>query len=117
MRLIWRFIVSKADIAVGPEDLRLAELGRELLEQFLHGPQHLLLVHGLAAGPVLLGGVILKPRVKSQRPRRPAIERHSTTLRWTERAACRGRQSRGFTAFREIMRYRPPVAVESTFSS
>src|ERR1700733_2637511 len=92
MRLIRRFIVTKTDIAVGPEDLRLAELGRKLLEQFLHRPQHLLLVHGLTAGPVLLGVVILETRVKCQRLRWPAFERHSTSLRGTPRPAWRGRQ-------------------------
>jgi hypothetical protein len=76
MSLIGRFIVTEPDIAVRPEDLRLAELGRQHLEQFLHRPQYLLLVHGLPARPVLPGVIVLKARIKRERPRRPATERH-----------------------------------------
>src|SRR6185437_4224743 len=36
MSLIWRFVVTKTDITVRPEDFRLAELGRQLFEQLLH---------------------------------------------------------------------------------
>src|SRR6185437_12122144 len=81
MGLIWGFVMTKADIPVRPEDLRFTKLGREFLQEFLHRPQHLLLVHGLALGPVLLGVVIFKARVKRQRLRWPATERHRPSLR------------------------------------
>src|SRR5215472_4157202 len=81
MRLIWRFIAAKADIAVRAEDLRVAEFGRERVGERLHRAQHHVLVHRLVAGPVRLGVVRLKALVELQGLRWPSAERHCPSLR------------------------------------
>src|SRR5580658_7349969 len=93
MRLIWRFIVTKPDITVRPEDLRFAELGSQLFNELLHRPQYLRLVDRLAAGPVLLRVVRLEALVKHQRLRWPPAERHGPSLRWRPGAKSKSRLS------------------------
>src|SRR5205085_1571196 len=75
-RLVRRLVLAEAHVAVGPEDLALAELGRQLPEELLHGRQHLLLVDRLVVLPVGLGVVGLQPLVELDGLRGPTLERH-----------------------------------------
>jgi hypothetical protein len=76
VRLVRGLVLAEPDVAVGPEDLRLPELGGQFLGQFGHRPQDLLGVDGLVLRPVGLGVVGQEPVVEVQGLLRPPAERH-----------------------------------------
>ena len=76
VRLVRGLVLAEPDVAVRPEDLRLAELGGQLLGQVGHRPEDLLGVDGLVLSPVGLGVVGHEPVVEVQGLLRPPAERH-----------------------------------------
>ena len=52
VRLVGGLVLAEPDVAVGPEDLRLAELQRQLLHQLGHRAQHRGVVDLFVHGPV-----------------------------------------------------------------
>ena len=78
--LVRRLVGTEPHIAVRTEDLALAELRAELVEQLVHGFAHALVVHGLVLLPVGLGVVRLQPLEELDRLDRPAPERHVRRL-------------------------------------
>src|SRR5215510_5784958 len=66
VRLVGGLVLAEPDVAVRPEDLRLAELGRQLLQQFGHRLQDLRVIGLLVLGPVGLRIVGRQPFVELQ---------------------------------------------------
>jgi len=50
--LVRRLVLAEPDITVRPEDLRVAELGREVGHELRHRAEHLLVIERLVPGPV-----------------------------------------------------------------
>jgi hypothetical protein len=65
-RLVRGLVRAEPHVAVGPEDLALAELLRQLREQCLHRSAHGSLVHGLVRGPIILRVICLQVLVEFQ---------------------------------------------------
>src|SRR5215472_7834187 len=76
VRLVRGLVLAEPDVAVRAEDLRLAELRPELVQQLHHRAQDLLLVDRLPPGPVRLGVVGLQTLVEVQCLLSPPTEGH-----------------------------------------
>src|SRR6185437_4582569 len=75
--LVWRLVGAEPDVAVRPEDLRLAELLAEFLGQIGHRAEHGLVVDRLVSGPVGLGILLLEAVVEVERRLWPPLECHA----------------------------------------
>jgi hypothetical protein len=80
LRFVWSLVLAEAHVTVWPEDLWLTELGRQLLGQFGHRPQDLLVVDRLVCGPEALAVVGREVVEEIKRLFRPAAKRHGFNI-------------------------------------
>src|SRR5580693_1956684 len=100
MSLVWGFVETKAEVPVGAEDSRFAEIRREQLRELFHGAQDRVLIESLVAGPVRLRVVGLKALVEFECFRGPPAECHRSSLASTCHGHRGGVARRGWN-FRE----------------